>query len=95
MVGEEVVFFWPREDGEEEGEEDVEDEVEEEDSSSMSLSGELSPICSMGKKLKGTVSQDFLLPVFEKNRNGPYGILRGKLIHEKKPEVENMVALSL
>jgi hypothetical protein len=42
------------------------EEAEVEDRSSMSLSGELSPICSMGKKLKGTVSRDFLLLVFEK-----------------------------
>jgi hypothetical protein len=36
--------------------------------------------------------------IFEKIRNGPHGILRaawGKLIHEKKPEVENLVTLSL
>ncbi len=35
--------------------------------------------------------------VFEKNRNGPYGILRGlgKTDSCKKPEVENLVALSL
>ncbi len=62
------------------------EEAEVEDSSSMSLSGELSPICSMGKKLKGPVSRDFLLLVFEKIRNGPYGIYSGawgKLIHEK------------
>jgi hypothetical protein len=37
-------------------------------------------------------------PIFEKIRNGPNGILRGlggKLIQEKKPEVENLVTLSL
>jgi hypothetical protein len=35
--------------------------------------------------------------IFEKILTGPKGILRGlgKLIHEKKPEVENFVALSL
>jgi hypothetical protein len=35
--------------------------------------------------------------IFEKIRNGPNGILRGlrKLIHEKKPEVKNLLALSL
>ncbi len=61
-----------------------------EDSSSMSLSGELSPICSMGKKLKGTVSRDFLLLVFEKIGNGAlmvYSGAWGKRIHEKKPKV--------
>ncbi len=86
MVGEEVVFFWPREDGEEEGEEEEDEEEEAEDSSSMSLSGELSPICSMGKKLKGTVSRDFLLLVFRKIiRNGAlmvYSGVWGTLIHE-------------
>jgi hypothetical protein len=35
--------------------------------------------------------------IFEKIQNGLNGILRGlgKLIHEKKPEVKNLVALSL
>ena len=63
----------------------MEDEEEEVDSSSMSLSGELSPICSMSKKLKGTVSRDFLLLVFEKIRNGAlmvYSGAWGELIHE-------------
>jgi hypothetical protein len=62
------------------------EEAEVEDRSSMSLSGELSPICSMGKKLKGTVSRDFLLLVFEKIRNGALMVHSGswgKLIHEK------------
>jgi hypothetical protein len=41
--------------------------------------------------VKGTVSLDFLL------LNGPNGILRrfGETDSEKKPEVENFVALSL
>jgi hypothetical protein len=35
--------------------------------------------------------------IFEKIRNGPDGILWGwgELIHEKKPEVENLVTLSI
>jgi hypothetical protein len=35
--------------------------------------------------------------IFEKIRNGPYGILRGlgKTDSRKKPEVENLVTLSL
>jgi hypothetical protein len=35
--------------------------------------------------------------IFEKNRNGPTGILRGlgETDSQKKPEVENLVALSL
>jgi hypothetical protein len=35
--------------------------------------------------------------IFEKIRNGPKGILRGlrKLVNEKKPEVKNLLALSL
>jgi hypothetical protein len=35
--------------------------------------------------------------IFEKIRNCRNGILRGlgKLVHEKKPEVENLVTLSL
>jgi hypothetical protein len=48
----------------------VEDEVEE-DSSSMSLSGELSPICSMSKKLKGTVRRDFCFWFSKKFETGP------------------------
>jgi hypothetical protein len=48
-----------------------------------------------GGRLRG-LRQEYCCAVFEKIRNGPNGILKawGKLIH-KKPEVENLVALSI